>query len=102
MKKICNVWSVKNTSSSWLSTCAASGKGTTEAAFQINSTTLYVPVVTLSINYNIKSLKNTKQGFQRTIYWNKYRPEITALPKNNNLDYLIDPTFTNIITMFEL
>ena len=26
----------------------------------------------------------------------KYRSEITTQPKNNNLDYLIDPTFRNI------
>ena len=28
--------------------------------------------------------------------WNKYRSEITAQPKKNILDYLIDPTFRNI------
>ena len=54
---------------------------------------LYVPVVTLSINNNIKFLENIKQGFKRTISWNKYRSEITTQPKNNNLDYLINPTF---------
>ena len=32
-----------------------------------------------------------KQGFKRTTYWNKYRSEIRIQPKNNNLDYLIDP-----------
>ena len=35
--------------------------------FQINNAKLYVPVVTLSINDNIKFLKNIKQGFKRTI-----------------------------------
>ena len=39
----------------------------TGTAFQINSTKLYVPVVTLSINYTIKFLENLKQGFKRTI-----------------------------------
>ena len=35
---------------------------------------LSVPVITLSINVilNIKFLDNIKQGFQRTISWNKY------------------------------
>ena len=65
-------------------------------SFIITSTKLYVPVVTLSINDNIKFLENMKQGFKRTISWNKYRFERTAQPKNNNLDYLIDPTFRNI------
>ena len=63
---------------------------------------LYVPVVTLSINNNIKFLENIKQGFKRTISWNKYRSEITTQPKNNNLDYLIDPTFRNINRLFVL
>ena len=39
--------------------------------FQINSTKICVFVVTLSLNYNIKVLENMKQGFKRTIAWNK-------------------------------
>ena len=53
-------------------------------SFMITSTKLYVPVVTLSINDNIKFLENIKQGFKRTISWNKYRSEITTKPKNDN------------------
>ena len=48
---------------------------TTGTAFQINNAKLYVPVVTLSINDNIKYLENIKQGFKRTTSWNKYRSE---------------------------
>ena len=50
----------------------------TGVSFIITSTKLYVPVFTLSINDNIKFLENIKQGFKRTISWNKYRSEITA------------------------
>ena len=75
---------------------------TTGETFQINNAKLYVPVVTLSINDNIKFLENIKQGFKRTISWNKYRSEITTQSKNNNLDYLIDPTFRNINRLFVL
>ena len=32
----------------------------------------------------------------------KYRSEITAQPKNNNLDYLINPTFRNINGLFAI
>ena len=46
--------------------------------FIITSAKLYVPVFTLSINDNIKFLENIKQGFKRTISWNKYRSEIKA------------------------
>ena len=55
----------------------------TAPTFQINNAKLYVPVVVLSINDNIKFLDNIKQGFKGTISWNKYRSEITAQPKNN-------------------
>ena len=75
---------------------------TTSATFQINNAKLYVPVVTLSINDNIKFLENIKQGFKRTISWNKYRSEITTQPKNNNLDYMIRLTCRNTNRLFVL
>ena len=75
---------------------------TTGTTFQINNAKFYVPVVTLSINNNIKFLENIKQGFKRTISWNKFRSEITTQTKNNNLDYMIDPAFTNINILFAL
>ena len=43
----------------------------TGATFQINNAKLYALVVTLSVNDNTKFLKNIKQGFKRTISWNK-------------------------------
>ena len=75
---------------------------TSGVTFQIINAKLYVPVVTLFINDNIKFLENIKQGFKRTITWNKYRSKITTQPKNNNLDYLIGPTFRNINRLFVL
>ena len=77
---------------------------TTSTTFQINNAKLYVPGVTLSINDNINFLENITQGFKETIYtnWNKYRSEVTTQPKNNNLDYLIDPKFRNINSLFVL
>ena len=75
---------------------------TASATFQINNDKLYAPVVTLSINDNIKFLENIKQGFKRIISWNKYRSEITTQLKINNLDYLIDPTFKIINRLFVL
>ena len=65
------------------------------AKFKITDTKLYVPVVTLSKENDIKLLEQLKSGFKRTIKWNKYRSQMTVQPKNNNLNYLIDPTFTN-------
>ena len=48
---------------------------TNSATFQINNAKLYAPLVTLSINNNIKFLENIKQGFKITNPWNKYRSE---------------------------
>ena len=70
--------------------------------FTTTSAKRYVPAVTLSVNDNIKFLENTKQWFKRTISWNKYRSETITQPKNNNLDYVIDPTFRNINILFDL
>ena len=75
---------------------------TTGAEFEINNAKLYVPVVAFSINDNIKVLENIKQGFKRTISWNKFRSEITTKIKNNNLNYLIDAKSRNINRLFVL
>ena len=42
------------------------------ATFTITETKLYVPVVTLSTQDNVKLLTQLKSGFKRTINWNKY------------------------------
>ena len=51
-------------------------RGATQATgstFQINNAKHYVPVVTLSINDNIKFWENIQHGLKRTIIWNRYR-----------------------------
>ena len=63
---------------------------------------LNFPVITLSINDNIKCLEYIKQGFKRKIFWIKYRSEIVIQPLNINSDYLIDATFRNINRLFVL
>ena len=49
-----------------------------------------------------KLLEQLKTGFKRTIKWNKYRSQMTVQPQNNNLNHLIDPTFTNVSRLFVL
>ena len=64
---------------------------------------MYVPVVTLSAENDNKSfLEQLKTGFKRTIKSNKYRSEMSNQTKNNNLNYLTDPTFTNVNRLFVL
>ena len=72
------------------------------AAFKIKDCKLYVPVVTLSAEIDNKLLEQLKTGFKRTIKWNKHRSEMSNHTKNNNLNYLIDPTFTNVNRLFVL
>ena len=69
---------------------------------QIKDTKFYVPVVTLSKENEIKLLEQLKTGFKRTIKWNKYRSQVTIQNNNNNLNYLIDSTFTNVNRLFVL
>ena len=71
-----------------------------DAIFQITDTKLYVPVVTLSKENEIKLLEQLKSGFKRTKKWNKYRLQMTIQPKNYNLNYLIDSTFMNVNRLF--
>ena len=72
------------------------------ATFTINNCKLYVPVVTLSKDDEIKLLTNLKSGFTREIKWNKYRSQMSTEAANNNLNILTDPTFTNFNRLFVL
>ena len=63
---------------------------------------MYVPVVTLSKESDIKLLEKLKSGFKRTIKWNKYQSQMTIQNNKNNLNYLIDTTFTNVNRLFVL
>ena len=73
----------------------------TGATPSISDCKLYVPVVTLSKDNEIKLLTNLKSGFNREIIWNKYRSQMTTEAVNNNLNVLVDPTFT-VIRLFVL
>ena len=74
----------------------------TGATLTINNCKLYIPVVTLSKDDEIKLLTNLKSGFTREIEWNKYISQTSTEAINNNLNILIDPSFTNVNRMFVL
>ena len=75
----------------------------TGASLAINDCKLYIPVVTLPKDDDeIKLLTNLKSGFTREIEWNKYRSQVSTEAINNNLNILIDPTFTNVNRLFAL
>ena len=74
----------------------------TSEKFEITDCKLYVPVVTLSAENENKLLEQLKSGFRITIKWNKYMSQMSNQNKSNNLNYLIDPTFSNVNRLFVL
>ena len=66
------------------------------ATFQITDTKLHAPIVTLWTENDKRLLEQLRTWFKRTIKWNKYRSKMTNQTENNNLNYLIDPTFTKV------
>ena len=63
---------------------------------------MYIPVDILSTDNDKKLSEQLKSGFKRAIKWNKYRSKMTIQSNNNNLNYLIDPTFTKVNGLFVL
>ena len=80
----------------------AATESPTDAKFEITDCKLYVPVVTLSAENDNKLLEQLKSGFRRSIKWNKYMSQMSNQNKSNNLNYLIDPTFSDVNRLFVL
>ena len=72
------------------------------ATFKTADVKWYVPVVTSSTKTDKTLLQQLRTGFKRTIKSNKYSSEMTNQTKTNNLNYLIDPTFTKVNRLFVL
>ena len=72
--------------------------------FLIHQLYLNPPIapIILSKENDIKLSEKLKSGFKRTIKRNKYRSQMIIQNNNNNLNYLIDPTFTNVNRLFVL
>ena len=54
---------------------------------------LYVPVVTLETEHQNQLYKDLKVGISIDFKWSKYRSQMINQTTNNNLNFLIDPTF---------
>ena len=68
--------------------------------FTITETNLFVPVITLSTQDNVKLLPQLKSGFKRIISWNKYLAKPELLAQNANLNHLIEPSFQGVDRLF--
>ena len=72
---------------------------TTKTKFAITDTKLYVPVVTLLTEDNVKLLKQLESDFKRTINRNIYQSKVTQQAQNRFLNYLIDPTANRVFAL---
>ena len=70
--------------------------------FTITETNLYVPAVTLSTQHNEKLLPQLKSGFKRKIIWKKYLAKLELSARNQNFNYLIEPSFQGVNILFLL
>ena len=75
-----------------------------ETTFQITSTKLYAPVVTLSTKNNVNMTKQLNEGFKRSVYWNEYKSRIET--KEADASHLkrfpLDASFQGVNRLFVL
>ena len=85
----------------WKKECVLSNQDGA-AAFIINDTKMYVPVVTLSKEDNKDFIEQQNKGFQRSIYWNEYKTkEINENADANVFKYInLDPSFQGVNRLF--
>ena len=85
----------------WSKDCVIAST-TGETKFAITETKLYVPVVTLSTQYDAKLLQQLKSSFKRTTNWNKYESNIKTFAQNRYLNHLINSSFQGVNRLFVL
>ena len=85
----------------WHENCILSSAGTA-ATFTITDTKLYVPVVTLKIEDNAKLSKLLSEGFERSIYWNKYKAILIDYVANSYIRERLDASFQGDNKLFFL
>ena len=102
---------------SWIENCVltsapngnnANETGADSATFKITDAKLYVPIVTLSAEDNVKLSKLLSEGFKRSIYWNKYKVIdniLVEIAVNNEEKYireLLDSSYQGVKRLFAL
>ena len=69
---------------------------------RITNKKLFVPVVTLSTQENIKLIKQLESDFKRTINWDKYHSKKSVQAQNRYLNVSINPSFQGVNKLFIL
>ena len=78
------------------------------ATIEVTSGKLYVSVVTLLVEDNVKLVKQLNEGFKRPIYWNKYMVidnkvvEIAAVNAENHIREWLDSSYQGVKRLFVL
>ena len=78
------------------------------ATLEITDAKLYVPIVTLSAEDNVKLVKKIKRRFNRSFYWNKYKVidnkvvEIAAANAEKHIRELLDSSYQGVKRLFVL
>ena len=75
---------------------------TGDGKFKTTNTKLYVPVVTLSTQDNVKLLQQLKSVFRRTISWSKYQSDLKTYEQKRYLNHLVNPGFQGVNILFLL
>ena len=85
----------------WYKNCTLSSAGAA-ATFAITDTKLYVPVVTLKTEDNVKVSKLLSKEFKRSAYWNKYKIILKDYAANSNIRERFDASFQGVNKLFVL
>ena len=85
----------------WNENCILSS-ARTAATFTITDTKLYVPVVTLKIEDNAKLSELLSKGFERSVYWNKYKAILTNYAANSYIRERLDASLQGVNKLFVL
>ena len=78
------------------------------AIFKITDAKIYVQIVNLSAEDNVKLLKLLSQGFKRTVYWNRYKVidhkivEIGNMNEEKYIRELLDCSWQGVKRLFVL
>ena len=72
------------------------------SVFEITDTKLYVPIVTLSAEDNVKLSKLLGEGFKRSIYWNKHEIISSKTYANVDIRKLLDSNYEGVKRLFVL
>ena len=82
----------------------ADATGADSATLEVTDVRLYVPVVTLSAEDNVKLVKQLNEGFKRPVYWNKYKVIDNKVVENaeKHIRELLDSSYQGVKRLFVL